>query len=36
MFPTIRTVRAPEESARAYVYRILSLYIRELFLHPGE
>ena len=36
MFPTIRSVRAPEESARAYVYRILSFYIRELFLHPGE
>lgn len=36
MFPTIRTVRAPEESARTYVYRLLSLYIRELFLRPGE
>ena len=36
MFPTIRTVRAPEESARAFVYRVLSMYIRELFLRPGE
>lgn len=36
MFPTTRTVRAPEESARSYVYRLLSLYIRELLLRPGE
>lgn len=36
MFTTVRTVRAPEESARAFVYRVLSLYIRELFLRPGE
>lgn len=36
MFPTIRTARAPEESARAFVYRVLSMYIRELFLRPGE
>lgn len=36
MFPTVRTVRAPEESARSYVYRVLSFYIRELLLHPGE
>lgn len=36
MFPTVRTKRAPEESARAFVYRVLSMYIRELFLHPGE
>lgn len=36
MFPTIRTVRAPEESARSFVYRVLSMYIREMFLHPGE
>ena len=32
----IRTVRASEESARAFVYRVLSAYIREMFLHPGE
>ena len=32
----VRTVRAPEESARAFVYRVLSTYIREMFLHPGE
>ena len=32
----IRTVRASEESARAFVYRVLSTYIREMFLHPGE
>lgn len=36
MFPSIRTVRPPEESARSYVYRVLSMYIRELLLHPGE
>lgn len=36
MFPTLRTARAPEESARAFVYRVLSMYIRELFLRPGE
>lgn len=32
----IRSVRASEESARAFVYRVLSAYIREMFLHPGE
>ena len=32
----VRTVRAPEESARAFVYRVLSTYIKEMFLHPGE
>ena len=26
----------PEESARAFVYRVLSTYIKEMFLHPGE
>lgn len=36
MFSTLRTVRAPEESARAFAYRVLSMYIRELFLRPGE
>lgn len=36
MFPTLRTARAPEESARTFVYRVLSMYIRELFLRPGE
>lgn len=36
MFTALRAVRAPEESARAFVYRILSLYIREMFLRPGE
>ena len=36
MFTTVRTMRAPEESARAFVYRVLSLYIREMFLRPGE
>lgn len=36
MFPTVRTKRAPEESARTFVYRVLSMYIRELLLHPGE
>lgn len=32
----VRSVRAPEESARAFVYRVLSTYIKEMFLHPGE
>ena len=36
MFPSVRTVRPPEESARSYVYRVLSMYIRELLLRPGE
>ena len=36
MFTALRAVRAPEESARAFVYRILSTYIREMFLRPGE
>lgn len=36
MFTEVRSVRAPEESARAFVYRVLALYIREMFLHPGE
>ena len=36
MFTSIGTVRAPEESARAFAYRVLSFYIRELLLRPGE
>lgn len=32
----VRSVRAPEESARVFVYRVLSTYIKEMFLHPGE
>lgn len=36
MFTTVRAVRAPEESARSFVYRVLSMYIRELLLRPGE
>lgn len=36
MFTTVRSVRAPEESARSFVYRVLSMYIREMLLRPGE
>ena len=36
MFTTAGIVRAPEESARAFAYRVLSFYIRELLLRPGE
>lgn len=36
MLPNVHSVRAPEESARDFVYRVLALYIRELFLRPGE
>lgn len=36
MFTGIRSPRAPEESARAFAYRVLSMYIREMLLHPGE
>lgn len=36
MLTTVRAVRAPEESARSFVYRVLSMYIRELLLQPGE
>lgn len=36
MATIIRSIRAPQESARAFVYRVLAMYIRELLLHPGE
>lgn len=36
MSTIIRAVRPPEESARAYSYRVLVMYICEMFFLPGE
>lgn len=36
MSTLIRAVRPPEESARSFAYRVLLLYITELFFQPGE
>lgn len=36
MSTVIRAVRSPEEPARAFAYRVLALYIEELFFLPGE
>ena len=36
MSTMIRAVRPPEESARAYSYRVLVMYICEMFFLPGE
>ena len=36
MVAAIRPARLPDESARAYIYRVLVLYIDELLCLPGE
>lgn len=36
MAAAVRPVRLPDESARAYIYRVLLLYIHEMAFLPGE
>lgn len=36
MSVVVRAARPPQESARAFAYRVLAMYIREMLFRPGE